>query len=82
MPDYHVHGGLAGIYAGVYQPYSDDLWKSKSEVTDEAICAVRNYMVGNCLNEKDGKLQGGYEWTRKDGKKVLLLVKIVDGGTE
>ena len=39
-------------------------------------------MLSECLNEKEGKLQGGYEWTRKDGKKVLLLVKVVDGGAE
>lgn len=45
------------------------MWRNKSDVTDEAICAVRDYMVSECLNEKAGKIRGGYEWTRKDGKK-------------
>ena len=54
------------------------IWRNKTEVTDEAIGAVRDYMVDNCLKENEGKTEGGYEWTRKDGKKVLLLVKVVD----
>ena len=84
MPDYHVSAGVFGrVYAGTLMPKKDgkpQMWRSKSDVTEEAIMAVRDHMVGDCLNEKEGKTQGGYEWTRKDGKKVLLLIKIVDGG--
>ena len=58
------------------------MWRNKSDVTDEAIVAVRDYMIDECLNEEAGKNQGGYEWTRKDGKKVLLLVKVMDGDAE
>ena len=54
------------------------MWRNKSVVTDEAIVAVRDYMTSECLDEKNGKMQGGFEWKRKDGKKVLLLVKVVD----
>ena len=54
------------------------MWRTKSDVTDEAICAVRDYMICECLQEKDGLTEGGYEWKRKDGKKVALLVKVVD----
>lgn len=84
MPDYHVSAGVFGrVYAGTLMPKKDGkphMWRNKSDVTEEAIAAVRDHMVGDCLNEKEGKLQGGYEWTRKDGKKVLLMVKVVDVG--
>lgn len=86
MAEYHVSAGVFGrVYAGTLMPKKDgkpQMWRAKSDVTEEAIAAVRDHMVGDCLNEKDGKMQGGYEWTRKDGKRVLLLVKIVDGGAE
>lgn len=83
MADYHVSAGKFGIYAGILTPKKDgkpQMWRNLSDVTDEAICAVRDYMLSECLNEKTGKIRGGYEWTRKDGKKVLLMVEIVDGG--
>ena len=79
--EYHVAAGLFGIYAGTLMPEKSgkpQIWRNKTEVTDEAIGAVRDYMVDNCLKENEGKTEGGYEWTRKDGKKVLLLVKVVD----
>lgn len=83
MPEYHVSAGIfGGIYAGTLMPKKDgkpQTWRNKSDVTDEAISAVRDYMMDNCLKEKEGKTEGGYEWKRKDGKKVLLLVKVVDG---
>jgi len=85
MAKYHVSAGVFGIYAGTLMPKKDgkpQMWRNKSDVTDEAICSVRDYMLSECLNEKEGKLQGGYEWKRKDGKKVVLLVKVVDGGTD
>ena len=82
MAEYHVSAGVFGrVYAGTLMPKKDgkpQMWKNKSDVTEEAIAAVRDHMVGDCLNEKEGKMQGGYEWTRKDGKKVVLMVKIVD----
>ena len=81
-PEYHVSAGIfGGIYAGTLMPKKDgkpQMWKNKSDVTDEAIRAVRDHMMDNCLMEKDGMTEGGYEWKRKDGKKVLLLVKVVD----
>lgn len=81
-PEYHVGAGLfGGIYAGTLMPQKKGkptMWRNKSDVTDEAICAVRDHMMDSCLNEKDGKTEGGYEWKRKDGKKVVLLVKVED----
>ena len=86
MTEYHVSAGIFGeIYAGTLMPKKDgkpQMWRNKSVVTDEAICAVRDYMMSECLDEKNGKLHGGYEWKRKDGKKVLLLVKVDNGGAE
>lgn len=82
MADYHVSSGVFGIYAGTLMPKKDgkpQMWRNKSDVTDEAICAVRDYMAAECLDEKSGKVCGGYEWKRKDGKKVMLLIKIVEG---
>lgn len=82
MAEYHVSAGVFGrVYAGTLMPKKDgkpQTWRSKSDVTEEAIAAVRDHMIDDCLNEKEGKLQGGYEWKRKDGKKVVLLVKVVD----
>lgn len=81
MAEYHVSAGFfGGIYAGILKhtlPGMPREWKDKSDVTEEALSAVRDYMVSNCL-EKEGRQTGGYEWTRKDGKKVLLIVKVVD----
>ena len=85
MAEYHVSAGVFGIYAGTLMPKKDgkpQMWRNKSDVTEEAIAAVRDYMTTDCLNEKEGKMQGGYEWDRKDGKKVVLLVKVMNGGTK
>jgi hypothetical protein len=54
------------------------MWRNKSDVTDEAIIAVRDHMLEVCLKGREGNTESGYEWKRKDGKKVLLLVKVVD----
>lgn len=75
MADYHVGCGAFGIYAGTIS--KPGMWRNKSEVTDEALEAVRDYLADNFL--KDGKTQGGYEWTRKDGKVVKLMVFLEDG---
>ena len=78
-PEYHVGCGFAGIYAGTLMPKREgkpQMWRSKSDVTDEALVAVRDYLYDQFI--KNGKTQGGYEWTRKDGKIVSLLVVVED----
>lgn len=58
-----------------------EAWNKRTndaEVTIETICAVRDHIISKCLDEKAGKVEGGYEWTGKDGKKVALIVKVVD----
>lgn len=42
MPQYHVGCGIAGIYAGTIS--KPGAWKVKNEVTNEAICAVADYI--------------------------------------
>ena len=69
---YHIGCGLFGIYAGILKNASE--WKDKSECTDEALEAVRDYLCQEFL--KDGQTSGGYEWKRKDGKKVTLRIEV------
>lgn len=76
MAEYHVSAGLFGIYAGRINKKGDK-WLEKSEVTDEALCAVRDYLYDQAITE--GKTVYGYEWDRKDGKIVELIVKIREG---
>ena len=45
-PEYHVGNGLCGIYAGRLNK-KGNMWLSKSDVTDEAIKAVAQYLVEN-----------------------------------
>lgn len=73
MPDYHVAAGIAGIYAGTINK-KGDMWVNKSDVTDEALCAVRDYLV-NEANANNAR-EFGYEWERKDGGKTGLFIKI------
>lgn len=80
MTDYHVGCGLFGdIYAGTFLPQKADkppIWRNKTVVTQEAICAVRDHILSECINEEKGKTQGGYEWAYKDGKKITLIVQV------
>ena len=70
---YHVGCGIAGIYAGTLAP-DNESWKDKSEVTDEALEAVRDYIVMNL--KSSGEKTGGYSWKLKNGGNVELRVTI------
>lgn len=80
MAEYHVGCGAFAIYAGTLHPKNKNLWQKKSDVTDDALCAVRDYMIQELLGGLDcTKTQSsGYEWTLKDGRIVELLVTIKD----
>lgn len=73
MAEYHVGCGLAGIYAGTLKPKKKDEWQNKSLVTEEAICAVRDYLF---VNMKPGDKMKGYCWALKDGRTVELVVRV------
>lgn len=76
MAEYHVSAGIFGIYAGKINKNGTE-WLEKSDVTDEALCAVRDYLYDQAIAEN--KSIWGYEWGRKDGKIVELIVKIREG---
>ena len=79
MAEYHVGCGAFGIYAGTLNSKNKNLWQNKSEVTDEAINAVRDYMVQNELGGCDTEIKTqGYIWTLKDGRIVELRITIKD----
>lgn len=45
MDEYRVGCGAFGIYAGTLNSRNQSLWKNKSDVTDEAVCAVAQYLL-------------------------------------
>lgn len=77
MAEYHIGACLFGIYVGTLNK-AKTMWQNKTECTDEAINAVRDYMVDELLGGVDCKkaIKSGYEWTLEDGKIVKLLVEI------
>lgn len=79
MAEYHVGAGCFGIYAGTLNK-KGNLWQNKTECTDEALCAVRDYMVQELLGGINcpKATTSGYEWTLKDGRTVELRVTIKD----
>lgn len=80
MAEYHVGCGLFAIYAGTLNKQKT-MWQNKTECTDEAINAVRDYMVQELLGgtECEKARNNGYAWKLKDGRTVELRVLIKDG---
>ena len=78
MAEYHIGCGAFAIYAGTLNAKNKNLWQNKTECTDEAINAVRDYMVQELLGGFDCKKaeNGGYAWTLKDGRTVELRIAI------
>lgn len=76
MAKYHVCCGIAGIYAGVLKNVKE--WKDKSDCTEEAIMAVRDYMVDDLLGgiNCSKRNKSGYSWKLKDGRNVILEIRI------
>lgn len=81
MAEYHVGCGAFAIYAGTLNSRNKNLWQNKTECTDEALCAVRDYMVQKLLGgiECTNGSSSGYQWNLKDGRIVELRVTIKDG---
>lgn len=81
MVEYHVGCGAFAIYAGTLNSKNKSLWQNKTECTDEAIEAVRDYMVQECCGgiQCEKANTGGYKWTLKDGRTVELRVTIESG---
>lgn len=68
--EFHVGCGLCGIYAGTLK--TETQWAKKSDVTNEALCAVADYLLAN------GK---GIKFSL-DGKNYKLCVVEITGETE
>lgn len=77
MAEYHVGAGAFGIYAGTLNK-NKTLWQNKTECTDEALEAVRDWIIRKELGGINSfeKNKGGYEWTLEDGKIVRLIVEV------
>ena len=74
MADYHVGCGIAGIYAGTLKKNGYE-WLHKSNVTDEAIIAVAQYMYFQIPDDGNGF---AYGFKMRDGKYVRLKVESSD----
>lgn len=74
MAEYHVGCGAFAIYAGTLNK-SKTMWQNKTECTDEALAAVRDYMIDNLLGGTKA-ISSGYEWDLKDGRTVELRITI------
>ena len=46
IAEYHVGCGIFRIYAGILKPNGTE-WKDKTDVTEEAISAVAEYLLMN-----------------------------------
>lgn len=81
MAEYHVGCGAFAIYAGTLNSKNKLLWQNKTECTDEAIEAVKDYIIQDCLGGLACKkaTSGGYKWKLKDGRTVELRVTIKGG---
>jgi len=72
MADYHVGCGIAGIYAGVLRKNGHE-WKDKTCVTEEALEAVRDWLLEEKRPEDE---RYGYCWRKPDGEEVWLTVTV------
>ena len=59
MAEYHVGCGAFGIYAGTLNSKNKSLWQNKSEVKNEAISAVAQYLL-----QEDKSLLFNYQGCR------------------
>lgn len=75
MSEYHVSCGMFSIYAGTVKKNGTE-WKDKTRVTDEAIEAVRDWLLSEA--QFNNKTSSGYSWTTKEGNTVTLRVSIED----
>lgn len=73
MSEYHVSCGMFGIYAGTVKKNGNE-WKDKTRVTDEAIEAVRDWLLSEA--QFNNRTSSGYSWTTKEGNTVTLKVSI------
>ena len=74
MAEYHVGCGAFGIYAGTLNSKNKALWQNKSEVTNEAVSAVAQYLL-----QEDKSLLFNYQGSRY---RLSVTPEPPGGGTE
>lgn len=80
MAEYHVGCGLAAIYAGTLNPKTKggyQTWRNKSDVTEEAIGAVAQYLTQEYYLEKNAT-GIARRFTFNDGTIAELKLSIVE----
>lgn len=77
MPDYHVGCGAFGIYAGTLEPRNKNKWRNKSNVTEEAIGSVVQYIKQELDYQDRHKFYT--EYTFNDGQRVSLTIEKIEG---
>lgn len=81
MAEYHVGYGFAGIYAGTLNPRTKDgyqTWRNKSDVTEETISAVAQYLRQEYYLEKNA-IGIARRFTFNDGTIAELKLSILEG---
>ena len=73
MAEYHVGCGVTGIFAGTLNK-KGNMWLNKSNVTDEAIMAVVDWL----LMERGDKKRHGYSFKMKNGSIAKLILEVED----
>lgn len=63
---YSIGCGLFGIYAGILKPNGEE-WKDKTDVTEEAMSAVAQYLL---MNHKE------FRFKVEDKMMVLKVVEL------
>ena len=75
MAHYHIAADKDGIYVGTTNT-EGNIWLDKTEVTDEAIEAVRDYMVENLLGGFDHleRSTSGLVWELDGVGEIVLRI--------
>lgn len=80
-PEYHVGCGMFGnIYAGTMAPPRKDglqMWRNKSDVTEEAIEAAMGHFIMEM--EKDNKAKLEKAWAVRKEKVLRVTFELFDG---
>lgn len=75
---FHVRCGHKGIFAGVLIKDNCLAWQECSEVTLEALCAVRDHMLSII---PEGNKSVSFYWLDDKKDKALTLTLVVDSDT-
>lgn len=71
MAEYHVGCGAFGIYAGTLNK-NGDMWRNKSDVTHEALCAVAQHLL---FDGKEFRFQHKNKW-------YVMRIEELEGGQD